>query len=168
MPDTFTLIASSTVGAPGASSIDFTSIPSTYTDLVIKTSIRTNRSADNDYLVLKFNGSGTGYSVRMVQGNGSTASSNSDTLIYSPMNGNTTTANTFNNNEIYIPNYAGNNQKSVSMDGLYENNATAVEMRLMAGLWTGTAAINQCTLTSYYSSTFLQYSTAYLYGVNKS
>ena len=40
MANTFQLISSTTVGAGGASSIDFTSIPSTYTDLVIKWSGR--------------------------------------------------------------------------------------------------------------------------------
>ena len=37
---TYTLISSVTVGAGGASSIDFTSIPSTYTDLLVKISAR--------------------------------------------------------------------------------------------------------------------------------
>ena len=40
MAVTFTQIASVTVGSGGAASIDFTSIPSTYTDLCIKTSIK--------------------------------------------------------------------------------------------------------------------------------
>jgi hypothetical protein len=40
MANTFTLIASSTVGSGGAASIDFTSISSTYTDLVVKLSLR--------------------------------------------------------------------------------------------------------------------------------
>ena len=40
MATTFTKIASVTVGSGGASSIDFTSIPSTYTDLCVKLSTR--------------------------------------------------------------------------------------------------------------------------------
>jgi len=42
MPNTMTLIASSTVGAGGSTAITFSSIPSTYTDLVIKHSLRNN------------------------------------------------------------------------------------------------------------------------------
>ena len=42
MADTYTLISSVTVGAGGASSIDFTSIPATYTDLLVKFSLRTD------------------------------------------------------------------------------------------------------------------------------
>ena len=40
MAGTYKLIGSVTVGAGGAANIDFTSIPSTYTDLAIKVSYR--------------------------------------------------------------------------------------------------------------------------------
>ena len=36
MANTYVLISSSTVGSGGAASIDFSSIPATYTDLVLK------------------------------------------------------------------------------------------------------------------------------------
>ena len=42
MANTYELIASSTVGAGGASSIDFNSIPNTYTDLLVKLSGRSS------------------------------------------------------------------------------------------------------------------------------
>jgi hypothetical protein len=45
MATTFIKIASVTVGSGGAASMDFTSIPSTYTDLVIKVSTRKVQSA---------------------------------------------------------------------------------------------------------------------------
>ena len=64
MPNTFTLIASSTVGAGGASSIDFTSIPSTYTDLCLKVSARSTATDTNVNMYVKFNGSTSGYSGR--------------------------------------------------------------------------------------------------------
>ena len=65
MPNTFTLIASSTVGAGGASSIDFTSIPSTYTDLVIKASLRSDRNTGSaTYLTITFNNdTGSNYAL---------------------------------------------------------------------------------------------------------
>ena len=53
---TFTKIASATVGSGGASSIEFTSIPSTYTDLVIKLSMRSAFTSFNRHdLQLTFN-----------------------------------------------------------------------------------------------------------------
>jgi hypothetical protein len=75
------------------------------------------------------------------------------------------TASTFNNADLYIPNYAGSNNKSFSIDSVSENNGTAAVASLFAGLWSQTAAITSITLTSR-NGNFDQYSTAYLYGVN--
>ena len=41
MANTYTLIASSTAGSGGAAYIEFTSIPNTYTDLLVMLSLRT-------------------------------------------------------------------------------------------------------------------------------
>ena len=168
MANTFTLIASSTVGAGGASSIDFTSIPSTYTDLVIKYSLRSSSTTD-DYLGVKlsFNSSTTSFTIRQVTGTGSTASS-SNYSTNNPsgyMQAGLTTASTFASGDIYIPNYAGSTNKSFSTDSVAENNAaTANLLSLLAGLWSNTAAITSISLTPA-TGNFVQYSTAYLYGV---
>ena len=50
MANTFEQITTVTVGSGGASSIDFTSIPQTYTDLVIKTSARNTSTSTTMYL----------------------------------------------------------------------------------------------------------------------
>jgi hypothetical protein len=77
-----------------------------------------------------------------------------------------TTANTFGNFELYIPNYAGSTNKSVSSDYVNENNATGgISYGLLANLWSNTAAINAISLSIYGGTNFAQYSTAYLYGV---
>jgi hypothetical protein len=75
------------------------------------------------------------------------------------------TANTFSNQEIYIPNYTSSNYKSYSSDAVTENNATTVAMGMFAMLWSQTAAINQLTITTDSGNNLSQYSTAYLYGV---
>ena len=164
MPNTFELIASSTVGASGAASIDFTSIPSTFTDLCILTSVRVDGATAATQMT--FNGGGTGtFSSRWLRGTGSAVSSSIETNIHAGYaNYSGTTASTFANATIYIPNYAGSSQKSVSVDSVNENNATTAFAVLIAGLWTGTAAINQVTLSPV-SGNYVQYSTAYLYGV---
>jgi hypothetical protein len=166
MPNTFTLIASSTVGSGGAASIDFSSIPSTYTDLMLVTSLRTNDNPGYGWsdVTLSFNGSTASRTSRTLTGNGSSASSFSNSTIITRVNNAFTTASTFSNGSWYIPNYAGSNNKSLSIDEVTENNATAAVMDMVAGLWSNTAAINQITITGSTGS-FVQHSTAYLYGI---
>lgn len=176
MPDTFVKIASVTVGAGGASSIDFTSIPSTYTDLVVKISARSNRSDGITYdnLSIRFNGSSTGYTNRMVFGNGSSASSavgSTSFISWGYATGNTgVTSNTFGSVDLYIPNYAGSTNKSVSLDSVTENNATSAIASLSAGLWSNTSAITSISIaaTAEASPLLLQHSTATLYGIKNS
>jgi len=166
MANTFELIASSTVGSGGASNITFSSIASTWTDLVLKLSMRSNKTDVDQLFTVQFNGSSSNLSSRRLEGDGSTATSGtSATIIYTIGTGGNATSNTFGNAEIYIPNYAGSTNKSLSMDGVSETNATNVGSQLLAGLWSNTAAITSIVLTPNGGQTILQYSTAYLYGV---
>ena len=173
MPDTFIKIASVTVGGAGAANITFSSIPNTYTDLVIKLSARTTRSAIEEAIDIEFNGSGgTAYSSRRLYGTGSATGSDSGSSqafseFYS-VNGGSSTNPTFSNSEIYFPNYAGSNNKSISTDTVTENNATAVTTGLHAGLWANSAAITSIKLTPASGGSLLQYSTAVLYGIKNS
>ena len=167
MANTYTLIASSTVGSGGAANIEFTSIPATYTDLCIITSLRTNRSAVVDDTTFSFNSSSANFTAKYLVGDGTSASSGSNSY-YLLTNGNTTTSSTFSNHSIYIPNYAGSNNKSFSVDSVSENNATAAYALLTAGLWSQTAAITSIKMAPLYGTLFLQYSTAYLYGISNS
>ena len=165
MANTFELIASSTVGVLGSSTISFTSIPSTYTDLCLKLSLRSTNTQIYDYLYVNFNSNGYNSTIRYLQGSGSAVTCNSESTGYlGIINGTTATASTFSNNEVYIPNYAGSSYKSFSVDGTEENNASTSYMHLVAGIWSNTAAINSITLKPD-TNTFVQYSTAYLYGV---
>jgi hypothetical protein len=174
MATTFTKIASVSVGSGGAATIDFTSIPSTYTDLVLKLSSRSSESAGAvwDSVLLRFNGSSTGYSDRSLGGDGSSAFSFSNAFANYIFCGDVAnalvTSNTFSSTEITIPNYAGSNNKSVSIDSVEENNATTAQLDLTAGLWSNTAAITSISLTLAAGPNFVQYSTATLYGINKS
>lgn len=168
MATTFTKIADVTVGSGGAASIDFSSIPSTYTDLVVKYSLRGTESAVYNTLLHKLNNDGTdgNYSYRYVRGSGSSATSSSGSNRYiGEGNGSTSTSNTFMNGEWYIPNYTGSQKKSSSIDSVSENNGTEAYAYLTALLWQGTAAINRIEIIPN-SGSFVQYSTATLYGVN--
>jgi hypothetical protein len=177
VPNTFTKIASVTVGSGGAASIDFTSIPATYTDLVVKFSLRSTASdsggSNPSDARLSFNNSTSGYSERMLYADGgspaSAATSGSGFFNWAGIqNSNSNTANTFSNCEVYIPNYAGSANKSVSSDAIRENNATGgIQLRLFAGLWSNSAAITSVKLAPDYGN-FAQYSTATLYGIKNS
>jgi hypothetical protein len=170
MATTFTKIADVTVGSGGAASIDFTSIPGTYTDLVIKYSLRSNVSGVNESVGLRFNSdSGANYSYKRLYATGSATGSDSPGSNYSwggYVAGNTSTANTFGNGETYIPNYAGSTAKSNSADGVGETDATTAYMSLHANLWNSSSAINAITLLPINGTAWNQYSTATLYGVN--
>lgn len=169
MPNTFIKIASVTVGSGGASSIDFSSIPSTYTDLCLKMSTRTSASTITGRAYVAFNGVGTNQTRRLLLGNGSSASSGNATDIATDRGtGDSATASTFANMEMYVPNYASSNFKSVSIDAVGENNATEAYAGLIAGLWSATAAINQITLNPSDGGNWMQYSTATLYGIKNS
>ena len=167
MPNTYTLIASNTVGGAGASSVTFSSIPATYTDLVVFFSGRV-QSGSAYYGRFYFNNNTTGYTRRSVGGDGSAtfsgAYSNEYTLISDE---GTYTANTFSNFSAYIPNYAGSAYKSFSIDGVTENNATTSYAVLYAGLWSNSAAITSITFVPD-TLNFVQYTTAYLYGIKNS
>lgn len=165
MPNTFELIASVTVGSGGAANIEFTSITSSYTDLCLKLSLRSSVST-NDAKV-EFNGVTTSYNERAVGGSGSSAYSFNDGIINPLTNPSTFTSNTFTNTELYIPNYAGSTNKSLSLDSVQENNATSANAIMTAALWSNTAAISSIKVTPS-SGNFVQYSTAYLYGVKSS
>ena len=166
-------ISTVTVGSGGAASIVFSSIPATYTDLKLVISARTNQSSWNDNSIVRFNGdSGNNYSNRRVNGSGSTTDSSSNTsqdgFYYWNFNGANATASTFSNNEMYIPNYTSSNQKSFSSERVVENNSSTDNMlSLIAGIWTGTAAITSISIAPYYGTLFAQYSSATLYGIRK-
>jgi hypothetical protein len=175
MANTFEAIATVTVGSGGVANIEFTNIPATYTDLVVKTSLRNADPTNSRWNVkITFNGNGSNYSERLLFGAGSSAGSDvrSNTTpfayFYGCMNGNTVS--TFSNGEFYIPNYASANHKSVSFDSVTENNsATDQILALNAGLWANSAAITSIKLednNNVYNIS--QYSTATLYGIKNS
>jgi hypothetical protein len=163
------LINKVTVGSGGIAAIEFTGIPQTYTDLVVKLSGRSSRSAATaEEFLLTFNNNGTGYSEQQLRGDGAsviaqTFSGSSIQQVAQPGAG--ATANTFGSWEFYIPNYTGSNNKSISLDGVTENNATTAYAYLEAGLWANSAAITSIKISAG-SYLAVEYSTAYLYGVS--
>lgn len=154
-----------TVGAGGAASIDFTSIPQTYTDLKI---VISGRGDENQITIVgAINGSTSNFTSRYLYGDGSNALSASASASYwGNVTSSTQTASTFGATEIYIPNYTSSNNKLFHVDSTTENNATGSTIALWSGLWSQTAAINSISLTIFGGTAkFVQYTTATLYGV---
>ena len=171
MANTYTLIQSVTVGSGGASSIEFGSIPQTYTDLHLVISGRSVLAANATAIYMRLNNdTGSNYSRIRLHGNGSgtlNGSSTDNSLIMSVfLDGASSTASVFSNSSVYIPNYAGSTQKSISTDSVTENNATEAYTTFQAGRWTGTAAITSITMLG--DANFAQYTSASLYGIKNS
>ena len=170
MPNNYVLLERIELNAT-ASSVTFANIPQTgYTDLKVVVSARTTYASTSDEMYLKLNGSSALiYSWRMLYGTGSAAFSASDSaegygIAGVQIDGASATANVFSNGEIDIPNYTSANYKSISMEHCPETNATAAYMKMVAGLWSSTAAITSLSLSGGGGS-FVANSTFSLYGV---
>ena len=172
MATTMTLIAKQTIGSAGVTSITFSNIPQTYTDLKIVSSARGSTSNVLQSVNLTFNSSRTTNMTRLYV-YGSTIAS--DTSVGNGQGeagfipGATATASIFSNNEIYIPNYRSTASKSYSDDSVVENNSSSDFLIFMtSGLNTSvTTAITSITLDSN-AGDFVEFSTIYLYGISSS
>jgi hypothetical protein len=163
MANTYQLIEAITVGSGGAANITFSSIPGTYTDLKLVFSLRSDTGGVTEFDVELNN---TNPTQKVLKGNGASASSNTQIFVTATASG--ATSNTFANGEVYIPNYTSTNAKSVSIDNVTENNGTTAYAELVAGLYsTVTSAVTSIRLADNYGS-WIQYSTAYLYGIKNS
>jgi hypothetical protein len=171
MPSTYTLIKGETLST-AAATVTFSAIPSTYTDLLFRISAR-NTTGGNTVsdMWCRFNGITTNYSRTRIQGNGATTvsdrtASTSIDNFENALNGASSTANTFNSLEVYIPNYGVAAAKPHSGFSAMETNATTAYLVGTAQLWNNTAAISSVVWTSG-SDDFAVGSSFYLYGISK-
>jgi hypothetical protein len=163
-------IATTTVGAGGASTITFSSIPSTYRHLQIRVNARSTYAGTGDGYLLKFNGvGGTSYAYHLLIGNGSTASAGSNTSVGYIVSGDlpaaTETANIFGSLVVDVLDYANTNKYKTtrSLSGDDRNGSGSV--RFISGLFMDTTAISSATLTLLNGGNFAQYTSAALYGI---
>lgn len=172
---TMTLISTVTVGAGGAAGIVFSSIPQTYTDLMLVCSSRALMAGYNG-LILWFNGYGSSsFSDRTLYGDGSSVVSETNSAGTGQaqigwLAPTTSTTNTFQNSSTYIPNYTAVVSKSFTTDSVSENNATAVRTYMLASRGSDTAAVTQISIGvngTGGSNGIAQYSSFSLYGITK-
>lgn len=173
MPNaTYVPIASVTVGSGGSTTIDFSNIPNTYTDLVLVCSTRADNASPQANLRLNINNSSTDRNfVYVFTAPAETGSASGTDNYAGQQTGGTGTSNTFGSVFFYFPNYAGSATKRFSYESVAPNNSTtAYETRVdfSALRWNSTSAINQLTLANSSTNKFVQYSTATLYGIKSS
>lgn len=153
---TYELIASTT-----GTSATFTSIPQTYTHLVL--SYRGNFSSTNDQIAVRFNNDTSGnYSDNSFAGNGTSVGSGYDTSNTGMYLGFVTNT-TDNACELSIFNYTNTN---LNKQVLNKFGSTQTQVEQSVGLWRSTAAINRIDLYVYPTSHSFGSSSRFdLYGI---
>ena len=167
MATTYTLISSNVLSS-SAASITFSSIPATYTDLVLRCSTRTDASATQSAIKIYFNNITTDTSATYIEGNGATVISGfpSAPVLVFRATGATGTSNTFGNAEIYIPSYTNTTaKKPFSSFGVQETNATTAYIDAVAGLNNTTSAISRIDIDGN-GLNLVSGSSFYLYGIS--
>jgi hypothetical protein len=167
-----TKIGTYTVGAGTDSSVSFTNIPQTYTDLIVKVSGHlTGTGFGAATIKLIFNSSTSGYSWRSVltDSAGGSYSQKGDSVAFIeagilPASQSSPTLNVFGIADMLISNYSSNNSKAVSIDYAQESGGVDNYIGFVSGIWSNTAPVTSLTITPN-SSNFSQYSTFTLYGV---
>jgi hypothetical protein len=163
MPATYEPIATTTLGS-SAASYTFTSIPQTYTDLVLIIVYKDTRAVDGtDGFITVGNGSidtGTNYSYTTLRGNGITATSirgTSANYIHTDGSGSTIT-----NVVAHFMNYSNT---TTNKTVLVRDNCSGNRVDAVVGLWRSTSAINQIRFSG--ETGITAGSTLTLYGILK-
>ncbi len=166
---TYTLISSNVLSS-SAASITFSSIPATYTDLVVKWSVRTDYGATRTGFRIAANSITSGYTATyLIQYNTTVVGSGQDSAAYwnaEYIDGTGATANTFGSGELYLPSYIASQNKPASLFSAAEGNSAAdTGMYVKALLLSNTAAITSLTATAN-TGNFVSGSSFYLYGIS--
>lgn len=165
-------IATVTVGAGGAGTIDFTSIATTWNNLQIRAMARTDRNdgAVQDIVTLTFNGdTASNYSDHYLFGDGAAAYSDGTANRASIRNYYVTTAQSTSNRFgaliIDIVDYKNTNKNKTTrtFSGADQNGSGNVSFT--SGSWRNTNAITSIQLKPLGGSNFVQYSHFALYGI---
>jgi len=167
-------IATVLVGSGGSATATFSTIPSTFKHLQIRSIARTANAAKAEDIVAQFNSdTGANYVQHLLVGNGSTAASYAATgqnfikgVTYGT--GTTASANIFGAGVLDILDYTNTNKNSTirSLAAMDLNEAsTFAQMQVWSGLWLNTAAITSITIKCSSGANISEYSQFALYGI---
>jgi len=164
MATTYDKIATTTLSS-AASSITFSSIAASWTDLrliLVGTTVVTGEN-----VIMQFNSdTATNYSFTRLDGSGTAASSgrnaNTSFLIWTQAGGTSNTIPTFFTADIFS--YAGSTYKTSLLTSSEDKNGSG-EIERYVGLWRNTSAITRLDLTTNGGSNFATGTTATLYGI---
>jgi hypothetical protein len=163
MPSTYEPIATQTLGSATAT-VTFSSIPSTYTDLVLVTSSKKDTAtAANE--AIRFNSdTGSNYSYTLLEGTGSAAASGRATNSTSIALDDAALVDTSNFRPaiVSIQNYSNSTTNKTILSRA--NNASR-GVDAIVGLWRNTAAITSVSVILQGGSNFAAGSTFTLYGI---
>ncbi len=148
-----------------ASSITFSNIPQTFTDLYLVFSLRGTNSSGSVELRLLPNGVGGNDRVLYGFGSGGVGS-NAGATLRGVTSAASATTSTFGSGQAYIPNYTVSGAKNISMESLSENMNSVADTYLLSGVSSTTTAITSLTISTA-SGDFVQNSSATLYGINR-
>jgi hypothetical protein len=169
MPKTYEPIATQTLGSDTAT-VTFSTIPQTYTDLVVACHLSGSRATFGGDFLTRFNGdTGANYSRHYLFGDGASLGSggvaNETRILTDGCTGASATSGIFGVGIVDVIDYADVN-KYKTLRGLtaYDRNGGGLIV-VNSGSWRSTVAINTITVTSYYASNFVQYSSFALYGI---
>lgn len=166
MPATYIPIASTTLSSD-TTTVTFSSIPQTYTDLVLRITSRATLAQNSAGFAVRFNGATTNVNMS------GTWLREKDTVVSSfrddgllATGGSTITADTFGTAEVYFANYAGNTNKVYSSFFVIENNnaTTGSQIAVQAGLFRDTAALTEIKVSNF---DIVSGSSFHLYGIKK-
>lgn len=165
-------LATVTVGSGGSANIEFTSIPQTYTDLKIVLSARVTNNDSLHYgpAYITLNGNTSAiYDNTRLMGYATTVLSAQDqnqTSLAIAVNGSSSTTTSFSINNYYFTNYTSSNNKSISNEYAIETNSTTNNlMAIVAMLANTTSAISSIKIAAASGQTFVEYTTATIYGI---
>jgi len=171
MANTYTKIAS-VIPSGSTGNVTFSSIPQTYTDLVIVVSARSAAVSQSALLTVFNNDTTTINSTTRLLGNGSSATSdrftaqNYGSVYNNAENFSTQTANVYAISEMYIPDYKNTTRhKNYIITGVQENGASLAGANFLAGLWRSNAAITQIAILDANGANYTNLSTFTLYGI---
>jgi hypothetical protein len=163
MPSTYEPIATTTLGSATAT-VTFSSIPSTYTDLVLVTSSKRNTSGTSNEAIRFNSDTGSNYSFTLVEGTGSAAQSGTAPNVTSiALDDAALVDNTiFRPAIVSIQNYA-NSTTNKTILSRANNAARGVDA--IVGMWRNTAAITSISVILQGGASFGIDSTFTLYGI---